>query len=325
MYYTHNLRVKLQEWLNRLYRSSGAEFDNNMIFFRSNLGGHALLRAMLEEAAQQSEGVDPLVAELHRRLPQQTWYLSNVRFKNEAHRAAFSYRLLQSVEAGDGAFDALAMFIGGLGGRFEQYRDGYLDNYIRPIITYLHDRLDESSSVLYLLEKYKFRVENFTKAALAARYNAATASYEQVLEDDLRLYLFDQGIDYPFSTPKSASGRADIVGQLDTADPLVLEIKIFDSERSYRKDRIISGFKQAVRYAEDYNKTVAYIAVFVLDDVQIDITGRAAEREWPVRVEWNGRHYYFVFISLYTATTASSRKPLQAVSVSREELVGEMQ
>ena len=62
----------------------------------------------------------------------------------------------------------------------------------------------------------------------------------QLLKDERRILRSaaradpaDQGIDYTFSTPKSASGRGDIIGAIETDNPLIVEIKIVDKNKKY--------------------------------------------------------------------------------------------
>ena len=208
--------------------------------------------------------------------------------------------------------------------REQNHRDGvkaFLDGIVTPIVNYLHESLDNISYILYILERYKLRTEWFTKDSLRKKYKEVeNKQYEQVLEDDVRLYLFDQGIDYPFSTPKSASGRADVVSLIDTEDPLVMEIKIYDSERKYGKERIISGFTQIVKYANDYLKNVGYLVVFNLDEIEIEIESIEPDNKFPNRVIFNGKTYYIIIVNLNYDTTASNLKKLNPVTISYKEL-----
>lgn len=104
---------------------------------------------------------------------------------------------------------------------------------IKPFVHYLLDRLGTESGILYLLERYRRRLEWFEGERLYRQYLDARDSGqgEKVFERDLQQYLFDQGVDYPFSQPRAAEGRADLVADLETDDPLVCEVKLFDGER----------------------------------------------------------------------------------------------
>ena len=93
---------------------------------------------------------------------------------------------------------------------------------IEPFIEFLQERIGEASNVLYLLERYVRRVEWFEQERLWAAYQADTAHGEHIYDTDLRRFLFEQGIDYPFSQPKSASGQSDVVANVDGDDPLRL-------------------------------------------------------------------------------------------------------
>jgi hypothetical protein len=150
-------------------------------------------------------------------------------------------------------------------GTYERGISLFVHDFILPITNYLHDKLNKSSSTMYLLEKYKKRTEWFNKNILFEKYKSAEKEYEQIFEDDLRLFLFDQGIDYPFSTPKSTSGRADLIGAIDTSDPLIIEIKIFDRGKKYEINRIVKGLTQIKDYTNDYNKDFGYLVIFNLE------------------------------------------------------------
>lgn len=192
------------------------------------------------------------------------------------------------------------------------------------MVNYIHDELDSSNGILYLLEKYKRRTEWFLAAKLENKYKTAAPSYEQVFEDDLRMYLFDQGIDYPFSTPASSSGRADIIGLIETNDPLILEIKIFDKQRSYGKPRISSGFAQIVRYARDYNKPVGYLVIYNLDKVEIHIETERKDKTFPYRIEFAGKIFYIIIVNLNFGTSSSKLKKLDVVSLTMDEIITEV-
>ncbi len=99
-------------------------------------------------------------------------------------------------------------------GNLDEIKNNVFNDFIIPIFLYLYENINTTSNVLFLLEKYKIRTEWFNKIGLFEAYKKLDKNYEDILEHDLRLFLFDNGIDYPFSTPKSTSGRADIAGNL---------------------------------------------------------------------------------------------------------------
>lgn len=316
MYYTHRLRSNLQEWRNRLYKSNYENFGSNLSIFLKRLEDTAVLKSILANAVNEHRiDTDGLNKMLKKGVgldeePYQT--------TNEARLAAVLYqRLNHWFASGYHHYNLL-----GYSNSFDEKLRRFLETEVEPIIKYLQDSLEEVNFTLYLLEKYKARTEWFTRQNLVAKYKSATKSYEEIFEDDLRLFLFDQGIDYPFSTPKSASGRADIIGNLDTNDPLVLEIKVYDTAKSYRKNRIIDGFTQIVRYANNYNKDVGYLVIFNLDNSEIQIVGSESKANvaFPNRVMFNDKIYFIVFINLNSDQTASKQGKIKVEEIREEEL-----
>lgn len=319
MYYQHNLRSNLQEWANRIAISPNL-FESNIKFFLDKISNNSLLVSIVEGAISSYPSVTQAVEQVVKNIIAGGY--SEFRAKDEKHNGVFEYLLLKTLlESDEFELSIWNLVNSGFcyGSSTEEQVSSFFDDHIKPIVYLFEDSLDEGSFVLHILEKYKFRTEHFTKKGLVQAYKDADSNYEQIFEDDLRLYLFDQGIENPFSTPKSSSGRTDIVGQLDTDDPLVLEIKIYDEEKNYKKDRVLSGFKQAVKYTNDYNKPVGYLVSFVLNDVEIKIKSAQDDKTWPSKVEYNGCQYNLIFINLYSDSTASKGK-LNTVEITQEDL-----
>ncbi len=317
MYFNHNLRVKVQDWRNRLYKSTYEQFNNSYYFFFNNIETTSLTKGVIQDAIDKNPAIVEQVETAKKQLSSGYggFRLSKIQFDNESHIAGFLYSLHQYFISEKVDAIALVQNHSTSGGKHAEQQESFIIQYIQPITNYIEDVLDESSSVLYLLEKYKIRTENFLRKELLNRYKSLDKSYEQLLEDDLRLYLFDNGIDNPFSTPKSASGRADIVGLLDTSDPLVLEIKIYDEKKGYKKQRVIDGFNQVVRYSNDYNKPVGYLVVFVIDHVTFMLQNSVNEKTWPIKIENQGKAYYVIFINLFDGSSASSSKTPESILI----------
>jgi len=321
MYYGHNLRSNLQEWRNRLYKSNFENINNNYRFFMDRLKNTPVMSSILQTALSNYPLTTEQLNEYHDAIFD-NGSGNELSFSNEEHAAAVIYKLHNMFAEKNYDGRVLCQNLGG--GDFQESLQGFLDNYIEPVVNYIHDELDEANFVLYLLEKYKKRTEWFLHKNLIEKYRLATNSYEQIFEDDLRLYLFDQGIDNPFSTPKSTSGRADIIGLIDTKDPLILEIKIYDSSKSYRKNRVIEGFAQIVKYSNDYNKNVGYLVIFNIDNVEIEIRSEDADKNFPNKVLFNNKVYYILFINLNFETSASKTGTIKVEIITKEELIREI-
>lgn len=314
MYYNHNLRTDLQEWKSRLVRAEYNQFGNQLKFFIEFIENNKLISSLLNEANNKYKFEESYFKNLDR-----TERYFDAEFENSIEQTAYSYQLIQYIVSQTGFSKINQNFYLGIGDYNDQ-ANVIIDNIITPMIYYFHDVLDKSNSTTYLLEKYKKRVEWFTKSHLIDRYKSAKKSYEDILEEDLRLFLFDQGIDYPFSTPKSASGRADIIGAIDTENPLIVEIKILDKEKNYGLERVKTGFHQIVNYTNDYNKDDGYLVIFNFDKVKYDFKVDNSN-SFPPMLTFNNKTYYFILINMYDKETASKLGTLEKIEITENELL----
>lgn len=314
-YANHILRTNLQEWKNRLYRATYAQFGNQLKFLINNIENNPQTNGLLNEACQKHEYSQEDLS----RIAKQRRRDADIEFESETHQAAFCHQYLKYIIGLSGNYNLHnSVFFSAR--EFDGTKTKIVEDYISPILNYLHDRLDKSNSTIYLLEKYKRRTEWFTKMELFNQYNSAEKNYEQVLEDDLRLFLFDQGIDYPFSTPSSASGRADIIGEIETNDPLVVEIKIFDREKGYGKDRIKDGFSQIVKYANDYNKDVGYLVIYNMDKAELNLNFSENNNIFPASIRFNNKVFYLIVINSSCRDTASKSGTINEIEITETEL-----
>lgn len=316
MYYNHNLRTNLQDWKNRLYRGTYIDFGNQLKYFFHFLENDKVLKGLIDESCLRY----PLTEDQLREFDDKIGKGMRIEHDNQENHAAFSYLFLKYL-INIHTFRQIQHLNIFRAKDFEGVKNMLIEEYISPIIYYLHDRLEKSNSILYLLEKYKKRSEWFKKAELNISYSLATANYERIFEDDLRLYLFDQGIDYPFSTPKSTSGRADIVGEIDTLDPIVIEIKIFDRSRNYGKNRIKEGFAQIVKYTTDFNKDLGYLVIFNMNNVEIDLKFPESNKLFPPMILFNNKSYFFIVINLFELDSASKLTQIESIEVTENDLI----
>jgi len=319
-YASHSLRTNLQEWKNRLYRATYQQFAHQLKYLFTNFKSDKQLAGLLAEATRQFT----LTKEEMEENFQQMEGHAEFSFSSEVEQAAFCYQMLNHFFQENQTYN-IQNYTEFASSTFEETRKSFVEEFIAPIVYYLHDRLDKSNAVLYLLEKYKRRTEWFTRKSLYAAYKSATKSYEQLLEDDLRLFLFDQGIEYPFSTPASSSGRADIVGEIETDDPLIVEIKIVDREKGYGKNRIKEGFTQVVKYANDYGKQVGYLVLFNMDESEINFRAVDDTKVFPPAIHLGGKTFYFVVVNCFIGESASKVGVLKELSVQLAELTANVE
>ena len=134
--------------------------------------------------------------------------------------------------------------------------------------------------------------------------------------------LFDWGIDFPFSQPESPSGKADVVAWLGTNDPLVLEAKVFNPNRSQRKRGLQRGFHQVSIYADNYNESVGYLVIFNCSENELVIAPDSeTEPEYPHRIEFGGKTFFVVVINLNPDRKPASKEgPSSRQTVFHSEL-----
>lgn len=315
MYYNHNLRTNLQEWKNRLSRANHYQFGHQLKYFINNIENDNILNSITKELTLQFLYNDTKVQETLDSFLSRRKYS----FISEGDQASYCISLLKYiiVKWPDSVLSLSIL----PGSNVDERKYNFIEQYISPLVNYLHDKLDKSNSTIYLLEKYKKRTEWFKKKELNNAYSSATKNYEQILEDDLRLFLFEQGIEYPFSTPKSTSGRADIIGSIDTSEPLIIEIKILDKAKGYNKKRIVEGFSQIVKYTNDYNKDFGYLVIFNLDPVEICFKFDDSDNYFPPLVCLNNKSYFFIVVNLNLNEAASKIGKSDVVEIFQSDLI----
>ena len=193
--------------------------------------------------------------------------------------------------------------------------------FVSPLCSYLVHQLAKSGTILYLLLRYKRWVEWFESEQLYKAYESGGG--ESILDRNLHRFLFESGIDYPFSQPHSPGGQADIVASLETDDPLVLENKVWDSKKNYKEDRVRDGLRQVMDYAAKYGKDKGYVVVFNCDPIPLIFIDDTNPGEWPARLQVD-RTYYFIDINIAQHSLPVSQqdkgKPVKRNEVSLKDL-----
>jgi len=255
----------------------------------------------------------PLLSSLINELPQVEYDFEvpwqSVPDKWPGEKASYGMKwsaIAQMVEGGPGKVDQAWPQLGG-----ETESIGLRKvtlTFVKPVYDYLVDNLEQSSAIIYTLLRYKRWAEWFEVDHLREVYGDDENGGERALDESLRQFLFESGIDYPFSQPASPGGRADVVAGLETDDPLVLEIKVWDSSKGYSENRIRDGLRQAMDYAIKYGKEIGYIVVFNLDLHPLAFSGQQNEGEWPPRLDVGGRSYYFIDVHIAEKTKPISQQ-----------------
>lgn len=191
---------------------------------------------------------------------------------------------------------------------------------VLPLVNFLLAQLGTDSEMLHHLARFKRQVEWFDQENLHERYEGNTQKGEEVYDTALRRFLFAQGIDYPFSQPKSASGKADVIAEVDSDDPLVCEVKLFDGA-SHGVPYVAKGVNQVVRYAHDYGKAIGHLVVVNLSDAHLSLPSDAAPDRQPARVVVEGVTVFMIVIQGKPRRSASREIKVERTVVTREQLV----
>lgn len=191
------------------------------------------------------------------------------------------------------------------------------------LFDYLSDQVGLARAVLHMLQRYVARLEWYDRDELYRRYNdvvRAGGVGEDVYDLDLQRFLFLDGGYITQAKARSASGEPDLVGGLDTGDPLICEGKFFTDK--HRKSRIAEGFHQVIKYANDYGKNIAYLVVFNLTDCLLTFPTDGPSEAWPPFIEESDVRVHFIVIrALPPTTTASKAGKATKVVISREDLI----
>jgi hypothetical protein len=326
MKYQKDLQGALRRRYKRLVATDAWDITHEVRLVTNWIGQQSTLRAILAEAERAEPGLNFEHWEMGLHVPHSGL---NWPSRTDAGRASLAWQLMQRV-----AHDSPPPFgrIGGLvqeyssafslagGGNIHERAHQFVKRIIGPLIEFLEQQVGAESSVLYVLERYVRRLEWFDRDELYDRYNRETRKGEGIYDTDLRRFLFTEGIDMPFSQAQSASGLSDMLSELDTDDPLVVELKIFDGH-GRGKRHLASGVNQAVQYAQDYGKTVAYLVIINLTGRALELPSDGPADTWPPQVEVAGVRIHLIAIRALPTATASKQGKAAPVVVTHADLI----
>jgi hypothetical protein len=319
MYYQQNLRVQLQQRRNRLYKAVMDTYQNELKYLLEFIKRSPYLDGLVQALAVQHPDINWPQWKSEHFHPNRTFELPD----SETAAAKVCYGMIcECAETKEASWQY------GLYAKHGENNVGSLlrsftEVFVDPFINYLHDKIDRGNNVLYLLEKYKRRVEWFHRNELLTRIENDSRHSETVPDNDLREYLFDQGIEYPFSSPLSPSGRADLLADTGEQRPLVLEIKLFEPARGYDKAYVRKGFRQIYDYCGDYNQEVGFLVIFNCSDFTL-LFKTSNDKGWPPRVEVDHRTFFLVVIDLKQPEQAASKRgPLNPYEIDQIYLTSE--
>lgn len=309
------VRARLRERFRQLYKSDLQSFPYNARYFLEWAESTPVLAALLASIRRGDPDLDP-----------EQWLSSDVTYHGvrwpgtESGRSKVVLWMLENaVENAQNGWMVPHGF------SHEQNLDSQLRDFndiaVEPLIDYLDERLSAETDLLYLFERYRRQVHWFEQDRLWAEYSSDVSNGEAVYDRHLRRFLFEQGVDFPFSQVSSPSGRADITLVDQTEQPLPLEVKLFDGNR-YGVSYIAKGLGQAYRYAEDYDQPEGYLVVLNLTDDVIELPTDDPLAGWPPRIQVEDRAVFIVVVQAAPRAKASLAGKPRVYAVQRSDLVG---
>lgn len=311
-----DLRYRFQQRRDTILKSDFHSVKANIHYLFSFINGNPLLKCISDELASHENLISTPESWLGAGGARNRGSIPT--FDSDVLFACFCQSmlklLLQTSDGGLGIINEVS-----LKGDLAEQVDDFNEKYLMPFHQHIDERIDDFNSTLYLLQKYKYACEWFERDRLYSQYKGDESRGEANLDNDLRRFLFLQGIDYPFSSPLSASGRADVIAELDTDNPLVLEIKIFDLDKGYDKAYIRKGFRQAYDYANDYNEPVGYL--FVFKTCEQDLIVNLKESGMPRKVIFGDKTIFIIQSDIFAHDkSASERKKLDPYVIDEDYL-----
>jgi len=311
----------------RLKGANGEQIHDEIRLAVNWIDGQSALQAILAEAERAEPGLDFGQWERGLRINQGlTWPC-----QTDAGRASLAWRLLERIASmppgsvrsenrrrrGPVLEYALALSFGD--DNIHVLARQFVKCIVSPLFDFLRERAGAEGSILYVLERYVRRVEWFDRDDLYDRAMADTRKAEQVYDADLRRFLFSEGINMPFSQARSASGLSDVLTDLDTDDPLVCEVKIYDSA-SRSKRHLATGVNQAIQYASDYGKQVAYLVIINLSGRPLSLPTEDDSKAWPPHITVAGVRIYLITIRALPTESASKQGKPVPVTITYDDL-----
>ncbi|WP_254512496.1 hypothetical protein [Anatilimnocola floriformis] len=232
-----------------------------------------------------------------------------LRLPQQADECASLYlQILQLYSNPEADFPHFFTVFGRGSSSFQDMSEEFFEQVLGPLCSYIDERIDDGDLLLYSLTRYRRECQWFETGTISQLVESADSrKLEEVLDSHLRAWLFREGIDFPFSTPKSPAGRADIV-VWQGEEPLPIEVKVYDGENR-DLGHVSQGLWQAQRYAHDYGKPFGYLVVFNTSDHLLSFDATIS-KDGPPCVPVGGLNVFAVVINTTDRASASKEKPV---------------
>ena len=192
--------------------------------------------------------------------------------------------------------------------------------FLEKLYRFLQEKIEDQAIVIELLINFKQRSEWFTRQYLNKLSKGESRKAENLLAQELYLYLYDAGVDISIE-PSSPRGKIDLIAaQKNSNRKLFADAKIFDAE-SHNKRYLLTGFRQIYTYCQQYNENIGYLVIFKLTDRDLDFALPETTYNLP-SLTYNNKTIAFLTIDIHSyEKPVSQREPLRAISITQENLI----
>lgn len=313
-----DLQIKLRERYRRLLVSDHDAYDSTLRVVRDFIAGDPLLQSLLIEASRVEPELD--VEAWLAALGEGGGWSRGMGWTHttEAGQATLVWALVNGLVDDTIRIRSMWMITGER--NFNDAARRFTEMALEPLFNFLGEAVGEQSSVLHALQRYVRVVEWFDRDALLRAYEADTQRGEAVYDQHLRRFLFSEGIDMPFSQARSPSGDSDAVSQLESENPLVCEVKLFDAD-GRGKRHLVAGIHQVLQYAEDYGKPEAHLVIVNVSGRPLELPSDGSDKQWPPYLDIAGVRVYLIVVRAKRAASASKLGKARPVQITREEAV----
>lgn len=321
--YLQNTRFRLQSRVSKLKKQDYKFFYDNAKYFWVFIENNLILKSVFDDLAAKFPNYKEDASKI---IPSMASTGGFEAASSEEEFAAWCLHFFEECKNFDGKTD-IAQFLGqkysGGSSKFQYHYEAFSEHFIEPLFDYVDEALDDQRVLLGVLQKFKFRVENFCRNELLEGYKSNTSKGEKILAYELYKYLHDQGVEF-FLETESVSGDLDLlVRQKDAPVKILADAKIFKGDN---KSYIVKGYSQLHQYLCDYNESIGYLVIFNISDKKLvfDLDGVISDMPYA---QTNGKTIFFLQIDIANhldsegkKKSASKRGVMTSVLINRDDL-----
>jgi hypothetical protein len=225
--------------------------------------------------------------------------------------ARFSAQFLEYIYKEESSVHSLSSKLE-INGNYQDLVDHVTEEFVTPVYEYLDESLDSNVAFLSILQRYKQKVEMFTKEELVekiANYIENTEDKskrveEKILMPNLYEYLHDQGLNI-YKEVQTTTGHVDFINDATSKHPFASDGKIFDNKNK-NLEYLKTGLNQVSTYCDELGRNIGYFIIFNTSNHHVELTGIKNDISFPYILK-NGKTIFLTIIHLDQGTKSASK------------------